>query len=35
MGRGDRFADIDLDASGSIDEGEFDAMQNRRGPGGD
>lgn len=35
MDRGDRFADIDLDASGAIDEGEFDAMQESRGAGGD
>ncbi|MEQ8860716.1 MAG: PRC-barrel domain-containing protein [Pseudomonadales bacterium] len=33
MRRGDRFADIDIDASGNIDEGEFDAFIEGRNGG--
>lgn len=35
MRRGDRYADIDSDASGAVEPDEFDALMQRRSPAGD
>ncbi len=35
MRRGDRYADIDADASGGVEPDEFEALLQRREPAGD